>query len=535
MPAIIPRRARPVKIDSAFGTGLLRALHSGGGGAIKTAVMSSPSKPRFIVYFIGLTAALAGLLFGLDIGVISGAQLYIQKDFGIDDRMIEFIVSALLWGAVAGALFSGFASNKFGRRRTLLFSAVLFAAGSIVCALAPSPGFLVAARFVLGIAVGVASFTAPLYLAEIAPQSVRGALISMYQLMITIGILLAFLSDTFFSSRADANVAEQAVEGAKFTTMWFDSYVQGLADAGHGVGVWRWMLGIICLPAILMFLGVLFLPESPRWLFLNGLHDHAKAVFKRLHLDDAEIASEMREIQDSLKVEQKGLPLFLQNSHFRRAVFLGIGLQIIQQLTGINVIMYYAPRIFGMAGFESTTEQMWATVIVGITNVLATFIAIAFVDRLGRKPIMYAGFVVMGASLLTVGGIFHAMGGGESGAPSPLAYPAAFALLLFIVGFAMSAGPIIWVICSEIYPLAGRDFGITCSTGTNWIANAIVGMTFLTLVNGIGPGNTFLMYGALNVVFIVAFLLFVPETKGVSLEKIEANLLSGKPLRRIGK
>jgi SP family galactose:H+ symporter-like MFS transporter len=496
---------------------------------------SSPAKRvQPIVYFIGLTAALAGLLFGLDIGVISGAQLYIQKDFKVSDQMIELIVSALLWGAVLGALSSGILSNKLGRRRTLLLSALLFAVGSIICAFAPSAHFLIGARFVLGIAVGVASFTAPLYLAEIAPQSVRGAMISMYQLMITIGILVAFLSDTFFASKADAEGATAAMAESRDMAQWFDVHLQHVFDASRSEEVWRWMLGIIAIPAVFMFIGVLFLPESPRWLFLNGLHDRAVDVFKRLHMDDAEIATEVKEIEESVKVPQKGLQLFLQNRNFRRAVFLGVGLQVVQQLTGINVIMYYAPRIFEMAGFASTTQQMWGTVVVGITNVLATFIAIAFVDRLGRKPIMYAGFVVMGTALLTVGTIFHLIENPSMHNPG-LAYPAAFALLLFIVGFAMSAGPIIWVLCSEIYPLSGRDFGITCSTGTNWIANAIVGMTFLTLVGGIGAGNTFLLYGALNVVFIVVFIFFVPETKGVSLEKIEANLLAGKRLREIGR
>lgn len=503
--------------------------------------MSTPpsvKKVQPIVYFIGLTAALAGLLFGLDIGVISGAQLYIQKDFALSDQVIEWVVSALLWGAVVGALFSGFASNKLGRRKTLLFSAVLFTVGSLICALAPSAHFLIGARFILGIAVGVASFTAPLYLAEIAPQSVRGAMISMYQLMITIGILLAFLSDTFFAAGAEAATAAKAASEhlpalANPEARMFDVWLCNILDTTRNQAVWRWMLGVIAIPALLMGIGVIFLPESPRWLFLNGLQERAEGVFGRLHFDDAEIASEVEQIRESVKVPQKGLALFQQNSNFRRAVFLGVGLQIIQQLTGINVIMYYAPRIFEMAGFASTSQQMWGTVVVGVTNVLATFIAIAFVDRLGRKPIMYAGFVVMGAALLTVGVIFHLMD--SSTAHAGLGYPAAFALLLFIVGFAMSAGPIIWVLCSEIYPLAGRDFGITCSTGTNWIANAIVGMTFLTLVNGFGPGNTFLLYGGFNVLFIVIFFLLVPETKGVSLEKIEANLLAGLPLKKIGR
>jgi len=462
-------------------------------------------KPAFIVYFIGFTAALAGLLFGLDVGVISGAQKFIQAEFKIPDSVIEFIVSALLWGAVFGTLISGVLSNRLGRRKTILISAVIFVIGSILCAIAHSEHVLIASRFFLGIAVGVASFTAPLYLSEISPQAVRGSMISMYQLMITIGIVAAFLSNTWLATYAT-----------------FDG-----VTGGH----WRVMLGIISIPAAIMFLGVLFLPESPRWLFLKGYKDLAVKVFERMKLNGPEIANEVQEIEDSLKVPQNGFNLLKTNPNFRRAIGLGIGLQIIQQLTGINVIMYYAPRIFDIAGFTSTQSQMWGTVIVGLTNVLATFIAIAFVDRLGRKPIMYAGFVIMGVAMIAVGTLFNM---GVEKNPG-LGYPAIFALLIFIVGFAMSAGPIIWVICSEIYPLAGRDIGVTFSTATNWITNAIVGQTFLTMLDKLGGGNTFLLYGAFNVFFIVFFLFLVPETKGVSLEKIEANLRSGLPLRKIGR
>jgi len=451
------------------------------------------------------------LLFGLDVGVISGALDFIKKEFMPDldpvqaDSRAEFVVSALLWGAVAGTLISGFLSSKFGRRKTILVSAVVFVAGALACAFSPDEHFLIAARFLLGIGVGVASFTAPLYLSEISPQSVRGSMISMYQLMITIGILLAFVSDTWLATYAT-----------------FDG-----TTGGH----WRIMLGIIAIPAAIMFAGVFFLPESPRWLFLNGFREAATGVFRRMKLDDAEIAAEVREIEDSAKIRQSGWSLFKENGNFRRAIALGIGLQVIQQLTGINVIMYYAPRIFSLAGFGDPTEQMWGTVVVGITNVLATFIAIAFVDRLGRKPIMYAGFVTMGAAMVTVGSLFNT---GIDQHPS-LGYPAIVALLIFIVGFAMSAGPIIWVICSEIYPLSGRDLGVTCSTTTNWVVNAIVGQTFLTLINTIGGGNTFLLYGGMNVLFIIFFILLVPETKGVSLEHIERNLMSGKKLREIGR
>jgi len=327
----------------------------------------------------------------------------------------------------------------------------------------------------------------------------------MYQLMITIGIVLAFLSNT-----------------------WLGSYATiGGVTGGH----WRLMLGIISIPAALMFLGVIFLPESPRWLFLKGQKENAVSVFKRMRLPMEEISREIQEIEESLKVTVNGFKMLRENPNFRRAIGLGIGLQVIQQLTGINVIMYYAPRIFKIAGFASTEQQLWGTVLVGVINVLATFIAIAFVDRLGRKPIMYAGFVVMGLAMVTVGSLFNM----DLDKNPSYGLFAIAALLLFIVGFAMSAGPIIWVICAEIFPLQGRDLGVTFSTATNWIVNAIVGGTFLSLLAGLGNGNTFLLYGGLNALFIVFFLLFVPETKGVSLEKIEANLLSGKPLRRIGR
>lgn len=471
--------------------------------------MTTPSQATLklspIVYFIGLTAALAGLLFGLDIGVISGAEGFIQKSFSITDRIIEFIISAILWGAVFGTLISGILSNHLGRRGAILISAVIFVLGSLACAFAPDPRILVVARFFLGIAIGVASFTAPLYLSEISPQRVRGSMISMYQLMITIGIVLAFLSNTWLGSYA-------VIDGV---------------TGGH----WRVMLGVIAIPAAIMFLGVLFLPESPRWLFLKGRKEKAVSVFERMHLPGDEISREVVEIEESLRVKQSGFQMLLNNSNFRRAIGLGVGLQVIQQLTGINVVMYYAPRIFKIAGFASTEHQLWGTVIVGVTNVLATFIAIAFVDRLGRKPIMYAGFAVMGLAMVTVGSLFN-----MNLEKSPtLGIWAIGALLFFIVGFAMSAGPIIWVICSEIFPLSGRDLGVTFSTATNWIVNAIVGGTFLTLLNTLGNGNTFLLYGGLNVLFVIFFLLLVPETKGVSLEGIEANLLSGKPLRRIGR
>lgn len=452
-------------------------------------------KCKSLVYVVAFTAALAGLLFGLDIGVISGALPFIANQFSAGTEAQEFIVSSLLLGAVIGTLISGVLSKKFGRKNALLVSAIVFATGSVLSSISSNTAILIGVRLFLGIAVGIASFTAPLYLSEMAPQKIRGALISMYQLMITIGILTAYLSDTF------------------------------LSYGGH----WRVMLGILVIPSTLMFIGILLLPESPRWLIMAGKKHRAKEVLKKLRHED-EVQEELIEIEKTLETKQSGLQLLLHNKQYLKVILLGIGLQAIQQFTGMNVVMYYAPKIFKLAGFASTAEAMLGTVLIGLINVLATFIAIALVDKAGRKPILFAGFVVMGLSMGTLGLTF--MLGVDSS--HILQFIAVSALLCFIIGFAMSAGPIIWVICSEIYPLAGRDLGITISTATNWICNTIVGATFLTMLKVLGPAHTFWIYGGLNVIFIIFLFLFVPETKGISLEKIERNLMSGKKLLKIG-
>ncbi len=399
-----------------------------------------------------------------------------------------------MFGAAVGAACAGWLSGHFGRKRSLVFSAALFVAGSLACAAAWSPESLIAARIALGLAIGVAAFTAPLYLAEIAPEDKRGAMISTYQLMITIGIFVAFLSDLAFS------------------------YTES----------WRWMLGIIALPGALFLLGVLGLPESPRWLVLRGRSTDATTVLRKLRGDDAIATREVADIEAQLQTPQSGLRLFMENRNFRRSVGLGVLLQVVQQLTGINVVMYYAPRIFQDLGY-ATSAQMWFTAIVGLTNVLATFIAIGFVDRWGRRPILYAGFVVMAVGLGVVGTLMHAGMGTQAERLLAVAM-----LLVFVVGFAFSAGPLVWTLCSEIQPLKGRDFGIGVSTVTNWVGTFIVGATFLTLLNHFGHAQTFWLYAAFNAAFILFTWALVPETKGVTLEKIERNLMEGKPLRRIG-
>lgn len=447
------------------------------------------------VALTGLLGALAGLLFGLDIGVISGALPFIAKQYALTDQVQEWIVSSMMLGAAIGALSAGWLSLRLGRNYSLMLSAVLFIAGALLSAFAWGADPLIAARLLLGIAVGIASFAAPLYLSEIAPERSRGALISLYQLMITIGILAAFISNTLFSYS----------------------------------GAWRWMLGIIAIPAVILLIGVLVLPRSPRWLMMRGRREEAKAILLTLREEDEAVEVELEDIAQQLQQPQESWGMFRSNRNFRRAVGLGMLLQIMQQFTGMNVVMYYAPRIFDIAGFNDPVAQMWGTVAIGLTNVLATFIAIAFVDRWGRKPILYLGFAVMALGIGMLGTLLHL---GISSHVQQLF--AVVMLLFFIAGFAMSAGPLIWVICSEIQPLKGRDFGIAVSTFTNWIANMAVGATFLTLLSRLGNAETFWLYGALNLVFILLIYLLVPETKGISLEQIERNLMAGKSLRDLG-
>ncbi|BAL81771.1 putative arabinose-proton symporter [Selenomonas ruminantium subsp. lactilytica TAM6421] len=453
------------------------------------------SRLKVFIYF---AAGMAGLLFGLDQGVISGALPFISQEWNLSSSAQEWVVSSMMVGAAAGAIAASFLAKQIGRKKSLMIGAALFIVGSLGSGLAGSVDLLIISRLVLGLSVGIASYTAPLYLAEMADKDARGKVISGYQLMVTVGILAAFLSDTAFSY----------------------------------TGNWRMMLMVIAIPAVVLIMTVIKLPDSPRWLAAVGRTDEADEVIKSLNPDPKAADEEMADIKESLKVKQAGWQLFKTNSNVRRAVFLGVLLQAMQQFTGFNVIMYYSPKILSLAGFSTTEEQMIGTVINGIVFTLSTFIAIWMVDKSGRKPALKVGFGVMAASMAVVGWCMSLL---ESGAAATwVSYLAAVMTMVSIAGFGMSAGPIVWVLCSEIQPLKSREFGIACSTMTNWITCAIVGATFLSLVDTLGSAHTFWLYALLNGFFIALTMMYVPETKNVSLEKIEHNLLSGKKLRNIG-
>ncbi len=450
---------------------------------------------KIFVYIVGFIAALAGLLFGIDVGIISGARPFIAAEFHLSTGYQELIVSGVLYGAIVGTLLSGPMSLGLGRRNTLLISALIFIAGALLCGLAPNAIFLFCSRIFLGVAVGIASFASPLYLSEVAPKNVRGGLISTYQLMITIGILVAYLIDLTLSDSQS----------------------------------WRWMLGITAVPAVLLFLGVLTLPKSPRWLMLKGREEHALNVLERIR-PQHEVAQEAAEIKQSLSHVSTTLWQAISSRPFIKVLLLGVVLQFIQQFCGINVLIYYAPKIYELAGYSTHSEQMWGTALIGLVNMLTTFFAIMFVDKFGRRPILFGGLIIMGLSQLALSLLFHVGITTQSDQFLVIAM-----MLTYIIGFAASLGPIMWILCAEIFPLQTRDIGLTGTTMANWIANAAIGSCALTMFDLLGSSGTFLTFGIICGLSLIFLFFFCPETKNISLEKIEQNLTEGKSLRHLGK
>jgi len=457
------------------------------------------SKAIRIVKWACVIAGLGGLLFGLDQGFINGALPYIQKDMHLSLAMGESYASIMLYGCIVGALCSGWISKNIGRKKTLILAALFFTIFTICGALTHNIHILFAARFALGLAVGCASFVVPLYLAEIAPTRMRGSFITMYQFMITLGIFIIFLSNSVIGT-------------------YFHS--------------WRLMLLFITIPSIIMLIGVLFIPKSPRWLVLKGKFKEAKLVLEQTRETEDEVSSELKEIQASIEAVKTGTQSgwkMLKKPYFVKVLLLGVFIMVLTQFSGINAIIYYSSDIFKSTGFASPAM---ATVIMGLINVFVTIIAIKYIDKWGRKPIMYGGLIVMIIALLISGGIYYLGGSALNGFEQVALI---VSCLVFVAAFAMSMGPVPWVICAEIFPLEGRDFGITITTAAVWLSAAIVVQFSMSMMQTWGSAVTFLIFAASCIINLIIVKLFVPETKGISLEEIETNLKSGKKLREIGR
>jgi SP family galactose:H+ symporter-like MFS transporter len=446
---------------------------------------------RFI-YVVVAVAALGGLLFGYDTGVISGAILFIKQKFALSTQMQEIVVSAVLVGAILGAILGGRLADRYGRRKMIILSAIIFSVGAVGTAFAPLISLLVAGRIVVGLAIGIASFIAPMYISELAPARVRGSLVSVNQLAITVGIVVSYLVDYALS----------------------------------GIKAWRPMLGLAAVPSVVLGLAMWRLPSSPRWLVARGLTDKAKTVLGRIR-QSSEIEDEVREIERSLEKQKSGSAL-LSHPMLRMALFVGMGLAVFQQLTGINTVIYYAPTIFEFAGFKTAGFSILATVAVGLVNVAFTLLAIRLLDRSGRRPLLLGGVAGQVVGLVILGLAFQLHGLARF-----VGYIAVASLAIYVASFALGLGPVFWLMISEIYPLRVRSAAMSIATVANWGVNLAVAVTFLSLVGAVGRPATFWIYGGIGVAAWLFFYFLVPETKGKSLEQIEAHWHAGKHPREM--
>lgn len=439
------------------------------------------------VYLATAISALGGMLFGYDIGVISGAILFIKKDFSLSGGIEEIVVGSVLLGSLAGAAVGGILADRFGRRKLLMVTAFVFGLGAIAAALAPDTAWLIAARIVAGAAIGVASFVAPLYISEIAPVDIRGKLVSINQLALTGGIVVSYLIDYVF---ADTQA-------------------------------WRWMFAMALIPAAAFGFGLTFIPDSPRWLVSHGHAAQARAALTRIRPPE-KIEDELARIQHSVGQKQANWSELL-SPMLRSAMIVGVGLAIAQQLTGINTVIYYAPTIFRLAGLSSASVAILASVGVGVVNVVLTVVAMQLIDRVGRRPLLLISLVGMALSLFALGLAFAL-----PQASGNLGWIAVGSLMIYVGSFAIGLGPVFWLILSEIYPLYIRGRAMSIGTAVNWGVNLIVALTFLTLSQVLGNAATFWLYGIVSIgAWLFAYFL-VPETKGKTLEEIEAHWRAGK-------
>lgn len=435
------------------------------------------------VTLIACMASLAGLLFGFDTGIISGAILFIKQEFQPDTFLIEIIVSAVLFGAFAGSLITGLLSNYFGRRTIILGIAVLFVFGSICSAVAQNVLFLIIGRAIIGLAIGAACYFVPLYISEISPAEHRGRFVAINTIAVTSGIVIAYLV----------------------------GYVLSYS------GSWRWMFGLGAIPGVALWWGMLNLPESPRWFIYKGQTDKAKQVLYKIYPSNeaekelADMTSDVR--QDSVGWKEVFRPIY------RRVLVIGLGLAAIQQLSGINAILYYAPFMFEMMGFKSIHTSMAITLGIGIVNLLMTVVAMFTVDRMGRRCLLLLSLPIMALSLSIVGLCVY------TGMTNPMIQIAGIgSLLIFVAFYAISIGCIFWIVISEIYPLNIRGIGMSFASSANWMTNLIVSLTYLSISEALGGWVTFEIYASFCALAWIFCYYLLPETSGATLEKFESSV-----------
>lgn len=441
------------------------------------------SRLSYVIYICGI-AALGGLLFGYDTAVISGATEAIQARFGLSDLSLGWAVSSALLGCIVGTLIAGWFADKFGRKRGLIFSGLLFSASAFACVIAPNIELLVLARFIGGIGVGVASMVTPIYIAEVAPAKIRGGLVTMNQIAIVSGMVLSYLANWMIVSWGDA-------EWMKMTG-------------------WRWMLGFELIPAFIFLVLTIWIPESPRWLAKRDRHSESRLILKRI-LDEDEVDAEYDSILSNLNVEEGRMhELFKPGG--RKITYMAMILALFQAITGINIVMYYAPRIFLDAGI-GTGNAYGHSIIIGLVMVFFTIISMLLVDRVGRRPLMILASAGMGISLFLMGFAFSKE---DQNGTLLLVYT-----LSYVASFSFGMGGIYWVVVSEIFPNRIRGRAMTLSVVFLWGGNFLVAQFFPYMLSAL-QSDAFNVFAVSCFVCLAFIVKFVPETKKRTLESIES-------------
>jgi MFS transporter, SP family, arabinose:H+ symporter len=459
------------------------------------------NKNLAFIWWLTITASLGGLLFGYDTAVISGTLSMVRIQFGLNSAMEGWYVSSALVGCVIGVSFAGWLSDKYGRKKMLLVSAVLFTVSAVGCALISSFSALAIYRLIGGMGVGIASMLSPMYISEISPASLRGRFVALYQLAITVGILGSYLINAWLLNQSSS---QDFLMSNTFTLVFKTE-------------VWRGMLGMEAVPASLFFILLIFVPESPRWLIIKGKIEKAKIILLKTS-GETDSETEMKEIQESFETEKKSKSLILETG-IKMAVFLGVSLAVLQQFTGIDAIIYYGPRIMEKAGF-GLSDALGSQVLFGAINMVFTLLAIWQIDKFGRKPLLLSGTLGMFGSLLAIGFLFFI-----NRVDGILLLSL---ILIFIASFAFSLGPVVWVILSEIYPTKIRGRAMSVATMAVWIGTAIIGQLIPLSLDNLGPAVTFWIFALFCIPTIWIGWKIMPETKGKTLESIEKYWLEYK-------
>jgi len=451
------------------------------------------------VLLIAIIAATGGLLFGFDTGVISGALPFLKQYWNLSDASIALVTTTVLIGAVIGAITSGKLSDIIGRKRMIISNAVIFSVGAIGCAFAPSVTILIIMRIIIGFAIGITSYVVPMYISEISPTRSRGALVTLNQLMITIGILVSYITDFILSN---------------------DSKMDS----------WRWMFLVGFIPSLILLIGMFFLPETPRWLISKQRWEEGKKIL--LKVEDADM------VEQTLENLKKEIQFSSENTSGLKEIFkpwlrapliITIGIFFFQQFSGVNTIIYYSPIIFKMAGIVSNTQSIIPAIIIGVVNVLACLLSVFLLDKVGRRKLYFIGISGMIPSLTLLGACFYF----KDALGSSLPVFAVLSIVCYIIFIAISLAPLGWLLISEVFPLHVRGIGMSIGSLSHWGFNAIITFTFLKLVHTVGIDFTFWCYALICVIGLVWGYYYIPETKGKSLEEIEKHWRAGGSPRNI--